>query len=172
MAEHLVGDPHGLFFHNRGLAVLLHDFAPPVDLLMYVDLDRTHIGAAAIQGRGERKLAVLSNLKGRHHNDADWPHISGAVTQATTSAVHRTSIHACRAANAFQGMPEPLHSQTRRSSVVDQDDVHGRSFARSAERRSVLGYPLARGASGEQPNEDRKALCGRNEFFDPDRAYV
>src|SRR6202008_2024673 len=166
------GHPHGFFFHDLDLAVLFHDFAPPVDLLMYVDLDRTHIRATAIQGRRKRKLAVLSNFKGRHHDDADWSHISGAVTQATAPAIHGTSVHAGRAANAFQGVPEPLHSQTFRSSVIDQDDVHGRSLARSAERRCVLRYRLARGASGEQPNEDRKAFRGRNDFFDPDRAYV
>src|ERR1700733_8762016 len=113
MAEHFIGDPHGLLFYTLDLLVLLHDFAPPVDLLMDVDLDRTHIRAAAIQGRGKRKLAVLSNLKGRHHDDADGSHVRGAVTQTTTSAVHRTSVHACRAANAFQGMPEPLHSEAR-----------------------------------------------------------
>src|ERR1700677_4876492 len=73
MAEHFVGDPHGLLFYDLDLAVLLHDFPPPVDLLMYVDLDWTHIRAAAIEGRGEGQLAVLSNLKGRHHDDADWP---------------------------------------------------------------------------------------------------
>src|ERR1700679_2492654 len=96
MAEPLVGNPHGLLFHDLNLVVLLHDFAPPVNLLMDVDLDRTHIRAAAIQGRGERKLAVLSNLKGRHHDDADWSHISRAVTQATASAGHRTGVHECR----------------------------------------------------------------------------
>src|SRR5271154_2480458 len=103
MAEHLVGDPHGLLFHDLDLIVLFHDLSPSVDLFMDVDLDRTHIRAAAIQGRGERKLAVLSNLKGWHHDDADWPHISGAVTQTTTSAVYRTSVHAGRATNAFEG---------------------------------------------------------------------
>src|SRR3954452_1239412 len=101
MAEHLVGHPHRLLLYDLDLAVVLHDFAPPVNLLMYVDLDRTNIRAAAIQGRGERKLTVLSNLKGRHHDDANWPHIGGAVTQAPASAVHRTSVHACCAANAF-----------------------------------------------------------------------
>src|ERR1700683_5311733 len=112
MAEHLVCDPHGLFFHNLDLVILLHNFAPSIDLLMDVDLDRTHIRATAVQCRGEREFAVLSNLKGGHHDDADGPHISGAVTQPTASAIHRTSVHACRAANAFQGVPEPLHSET------------------------------------------------------------
>src|SRR5271168_2462258 len=150
MAEHLVGHPHGFLFHDLDLVILLHDFAPSVNLLMNVDLDRTYICATAIQGRGERKFAVLSNLKGRHHDDADWPHIGGAVTQTTASAVHRTGVHACRAADAFQGMPEALHPQARRSSVVDQDYVHGRALARSPEQRSVLGDGIARGASSEQ----------------------
>src|ERR1700683_2761942 len=133
MAEYLVGDPHGLFLCNLDLAVVFHDFTPAVDLLMNVDLYRTYIRTTAIQGRGKTKLAVFSNLEGRHHDDADWSHIRGAVTQAATSAVDGTSVHARRAANAFQGMPKALHPQTLRSSVVDEDDVHGRAFAWSTE---------------------------------------
>src|SRR5580658_3804842 len=99
MAEHFIGNPHGFLFHNLNLLVLLHDFTPPVDLFVYVDLDRTHIRTAAIQGRGKRKFAVLMNLEGWHQDDANWPHISGAITEATASAVDGTGVHACRAAN-------------------------------------------------------------------------
>src|SRR5208283_4127358 len=56
--EQLAGHLHRRFLHKWGL-VLLHELsAPGIDLLVDVDLHRADVGAAAVESRRERQVAV------------------------------------------------------------------------------------------------------------------
>jgi len=50
---------HLAFLGERDLVPLHELSAPAKDLLVDVDLDRADVAAAAVQGRGERQIAVF-----------------------------------------------------------------------------------------------------------------
>src|SRR3974390_2088937 len=52
LAHSLSHNPDRLFLDQRQLIALRHDLPPLVDLLVDVDLDRAHAGAAAVERRG------------------------------------------------------------------------------------------------------------------------
>jgi hypothetical protein len=63
VGQHLAGDAHHFFFHERKLVAFGDDLSPFVDLLVNVDLDRADVGAASIQRGGERELLYFRILK-------------------------------------------------------------------------------------------------------------
>src|ERR1700751_5974400 len=131
--EHLAGRLHGGLLYEWHL-VLLHDLTTPgVDLLVDVDLHRTDVGAAAVERRSERQIAVLAGIEGGIDDDADGPGISGAVTQSAAAPIDRAGVHAGATADALERGPELFHAEPRRAAVVDQHEVHLAPFARTAE---------------------------------------
>src|SRR5208282_2493620 len=172
IAQHFADDADGLLLDQRQLIALGHDLAPFVDLIVDVDLYRADVGAAAVERRGVGQIAVFANIESRINDDPDRAGIGRAIAQAAAAAVDRAGVHAGAAANAFERIPEVLHAQALRSSVVDQHDVQLGARPRRAEMRGVLRDRRAQRASRQHADEDGKVLEFRNDLLDADAGNV
>src|ERR1700729_595524 len=127
--------------------LLVHHSTPRINLLVNVDLHGAYVGATAIERGSKRQFAIAVDIEGRHHNDADRPHVGRAIAQAAAASIHWAGVHAGAAADALERRPEPFHRQSFRSAIVNDDDVHFPVLAWPAEVRSVLRNRLPSGAA-------------------------
>src|SRR6516164_4267454 len=89
VAEQSAGQLHGCLLGGGEPAGIVHDLAPGIDLLVDVDLHRADVGAAAVDRRGERELAVTAHVGRGHGDQADRAHVGRAVGQAAAAPVDR-----------------------------------------------------------------------------------
>jgi hypothetical protein len=138
VSQHLAGDAHHFFFHERKLVAFGDDLPPFVDLLVNVDLDRADVGAACIQRRSEWEVAVFADIERGIDDDADRTRVGRAIAQPSAAAVDRTGIHARSTPDAFQRIPEIAHAEAFRASIVDEHDMELAAIAWCSKVRSVL----------------------------------
>src|SRR5262249_43104977 len=138
VGQHLACDAHHFFFHKWKLVAFGDDLPPFVDLLVNIDLDRADIGAACIQRRSEREVAVFADIECGIDDDADRTRVRRAITQPSASAVDRAGIHARSTPDAFQRIPEIAHAEALRASIVDEHDVELAAIAWCSKVRRVL----------------------------------
>src|ERR1700677_388635 len=107
-----------------------HDFLPIGDLLVDVDFDWTHVGATAVQRRGERQLAVFVRVERRVKNNADRTGIGRPVAETAAAPKH---------GQVFMHAPQRIHfSDGQNFSMPSRSD-------RPLSTRTTCTSPPARG---------------------------
>src|SRR5258706_5176704 len=129
---------HRRFLNERHLMPLHKLPPPPVNLLVNVDLNRTDVGAAAVERRREGQVAVFVCVEGWVDDKADWAGIGGAVAQPPAAPVNWAGVHAGSAADALERCPELRHAETPGAAVVDQHNMHLATVTWPPEMRRVL----------------------------------
>ena len=104
---------------------VFHEYLSPfIELIVDVDLNRTYIAARTAERRCKWQVGVLFHIKTRREDGTDRACDCIVITVPTTASVHRTSIHARTASDAFQSALKIFTFQSLASAIVDQNDMH------------------------------------------------